>query len=596
MIDFILLLVLLLISFSLGEWLLKVLKFESDMFLEKFCFAVGIGLGILSYTVFFLAVFGLLYAQAARLLIVLLFLLSFKNIKVIFRNLSLELGEIKKAKTEKAFFIFLLLLALHLFLTLLYASAPVTNLDSQYYHLEVPKVYIEHHGIVDMPSGIFSSFPSVSEMLYALALLLHGDILASLIQWLMSVMLVFALFIFGKNFFSAKIGVLSSVMFFCTPVVIFFSVCPMVDIGLAFFVFLSIYGLISWFVSGRRAMFILSAITAGIAAGIKYNGLFSLLILSNSVWLGLIFVKKETWPRAIKDTLIYGGIALLIVAPWLIKNMIYVGNPVYPFLFNIFGGRRLPSSIFYTMYTYRPAQFLSYLLFPWKITMGEVPSWHEYIGPLYLAFVLPIFFLRKINGIIKYLIIYFLSGMTFLYFFSGSTRYMTIFFVALVVVAAYVVEKLRDSDTWLKKALPVFIIFSIFVNLTILAAAVYTALPVVFGLESRDQYLSKKIRTYNVIQYINKNLEPDAKILFFDPRMYYCQKETVDVWIAYLQEAKSAEDVLKKYRELNLTHILVNDAEWFRQLYWQGPHKELAPEHLKLVYEKNKVYLYKIVY
>ena len=51
--------------------------------------------------------------------------------------------------------------------------------------------------------------------------------------------------------------------------------------------------------------------------------------------IGLIFVlvsrgRKGGWRPAVASGLIFGGAALIPWTPWLIKNLLYVGNPIFP--------------------------------------------------------------------------------------------------------------------------------------------------------------------------------------------------------------------------------------------------------------------------
>lgn len=594
MIDIIFLLILLLISFSLGEKTLRILHIKSDIFLETFCFAVGIGLGILAYIVFFLGILSLLYPWMIYLLVATLSFLSIGNIKVIFRNISLGFKDIKKLKNDKFFTILLIVLVLYLSITFFCALAPVTDYDSQIYHLTVLKTYIKHHAIVLIPLQFCSDYPLTVHMLYLLAMLLHSDILASLIHWLTSFMVTITILTFGRKFFSWRVGIISAVIFLSSPVVLFFSPYSTIDNGLTFLAFLALYGFIEWFVYSKEEMLILSAIASGLTAGIKYNGLVYLAILLISLGWILIFIKKERWIKSIKKIVIYGGVSLLILLPWLIKNLLYRGNPVYPFLSNLFSGYPLlqPLSSIFRMETFNIVQ---YVLFPWYVTIGKFSRWSEFTGPFYLAFVPLLIFVTKSNKVIKYLLIYSLLAVSFFYFFARVSRYILPSLAALAVAVAYVVEKATEIDFRFKKIMPILIIFPLLINLGLIAGLAYIRLPVILGWETCDHYLSRRLITYDVIKYVNEKLERSSKILFFDPRVYYCNKETIDAQIYYITDAKTTEDALARYKKLGLTHILFNSVE-IHANYRGVSHLQLVAQHLKLVYEKNKVYLYKIEY
>ena len=85
-----------------------------------------------------------------------------------------------------------------------------------------------------------------------------------------------------------------------------------------------------------RAMFGI-ALLAGVVAGIKLTGIFAVLCLA-------ILLVLE-WPRgrkgesglvrALAVLLLPSGVVLLA---WFAKSWIFTGNPVYPFLYGVFGG------------------------------------------------------------------------------------------------------------------------------------------------------------------------------------------------------------------------------------------------------------------
>ena len=99
------------------------------------------------------------------------------------------------------------------------------------------------------------------------------------------------------------------------------------------FSFLSFYALCLW-AGNSRGQWIYSrsrGFFAGCAIGCKYTGAIPLAI-------GLLFLwmkhRAEPLSRLLRSELIYAATALFVFSPWLLKNIIYFGNPVFPFFYS----------------------------------------------------------------------------------------------------------------------------------------------------------------------------------------------------------------------------------------------------------------------
>src|ERR1035437_4986182 len=81
----------------------------------------------------------------------------------------------------------------------------------------------------------------------------------------------------------------------------------------------------------ERGTLLLSAIFMGLALGTKYYaGLLAVLL-----------VLRLGWRDRLKAAVLYAAVAGAVFAPWLIKNYIFIGNPVFPFLYKVFPATKL---------------------------------------------------------------------------------------------------------------------------------------------------------------------------------------------------------------------------------------------------------------
>src|SRR5690606_4518199 len=71
----------------------------------------------------------------------------------------------------------------------------------------------------------------------------------------------------------------------------------------------------------------LAGVFAGLGLGVKYTAGLTI------VALGVFIVMRQ--PRQfLRNGLIFGGAALLVFAPWLLKELLLYQNPIYPYLFD----------------------------------------------------------------------------------------------------------------------------------------------------------------------------------------------------------------------------------------------------------------------
>src|SRR5262249_51481288 len=81
---------------------------------------------------------------------------------------------------------------------------------------------------------------------------------------------------------------------------------------------------------------LLSALFAGLAATTKLTGLW--VVVTLTVVYGLTCWRAGR-PHPVRRAVGYGALAAGVVLPWYLKTWAVTGNPFYPMLFSVFGGR-----------------------------------------------------------------------------------------------------------------------------------------------------------------------------------------------------------------------------------------------------------------
>ena len=238
------------------------------------------------------------------------------------------------------------------------ASVPPVDRDALTHHLAVPKLYLKHGGMVEIPAVPFSYFPMNLDLLYLIPLYFGNDIVPKYIHFIFA--LLTAWLIYGSLRQSLEKpfwGLLGAFMFLSLPVIVKLSVTVYVDLGLIFFSTASLLSLLKWAAGGYRMRHLMRAgLFCGLALGTKFNGLISLLLLASLT--PILYVRGEKPPthdrgphgpsrrfsgasvqalKAVSWAGLFVAVALLVYSPWMIRSALWTGNPFYPLYQGVFG-------------------------------------------------------------------------------------------------------------------------------------------------------------------------------------------------------------------------------------------------------------------
>jgi 4-amino-4-deoxy-L-arabinose transferase-like glycosyltransferase len=186
------------------------------------------GFAVLSLLMVLLGALSLWTRLGATLLIGIGLVLAWQNKKevpVILRSISPHI----KAMPKIPF----LLLTIGSGLSFLASFAPITYYDSLVYHFALPSAYIQARHWVGQPELIYSAFPQMMEMLWTLGMLLVNDVLANLLGWIVAVLGLAAVYLFGRRYFGYKTGSWAAAMLGTMPAYILLSAGGYIDVGLA---------------------------------------------------------------------------------------------------------------------------------------------------------------------------------------------------------------------------------------------------------------------------------------------------------------------------------------------------------------------------
>jgi hypothetical protein len=227
---------------------------------------------------------------------------------------------------------------------LLLASVPPVSRDALIHHLALPKLYLKHGGIYEMPAAGFSYYPMNLDLLYMIPLYFGNDILPKYIHFAFALLTAIFIFRYLKSRLDDVYALLGVILFLSIPVIVKLSITVYVDLGLIFFSTAALFYLFKWMNNDYKLKHLLiSAVWCGLGLGTKYNGLIVLFLLT--LFAILIFAKSSKdiankQARAIGFGVVFMLVAAIVFSPWAIKNYFWTRNPVYPLYDSWFNSKK----------------------------------------------------------------------------------------------------------------------------------------------------------------------------------------------------------------------------------------------------------------
>ncbi|HVT61015.1 MAG TPA: glycosyltransferase family 39 protein [Thermoanaerobaculia bacterium] len=233
------------------------------------------------------------------------------------------------------------------------ALYPPTAFDATLYHLPFARAFAASGGLPFLPRLRSPIFPQLQEVLFALLLLFFDDVAAHAVAALATALTVALLLAWGGRGFTRGAGWIAAAAYAGSPIVVYLSGTAYVEPGLVLFATAAMYALARWREAGERRWLALAAVFGAAAADSKYLGLYFLGVVA----LGAVAERPPRLPqpaphpgtsaapvsaagrpagrwRRLGVVAVAGG---LLLAPWYARILLATGNPVFPFLPEIFG-------------------------------------------------------------------------------------------------------------------------------------------------------------------------------------------------------------------------------------------------------------------
>jgi len=509
---------------------------------------------------------------------------------------------------------------------------PPTARDALIHHLALPKLWLLHGKFLHIPWAEFSYYPMNIELLYSIPIYFHNDVIPNYIHLLFGCCTGLLIYLHLRVKLGKLWGLLGSLIFISTPIIIHLSTTAYIDLGITFFVTGSLLAFIKWretqFKEGK--WFYCSSLCMGLALGSKYNALIAFFFLAMIVTFIYARDTGRQW-KALKYGMIFCVISLLFALPWYMMNYVATGNPIYPLFDGIFKayhnasdfkGQILNSirdnathGLFQTRFLHYGEGFWETVLIPLRIFFQGKDNSPQYfdgvLNPILIVF-LPFSFINQQFRKETVLFSIFAGFFIIVAFFTEAIRIRYILPVVpfLVIICVYGMRNLLSLE-W-NRSFPLQYISKITVYSVMILCLAMNAIylknyfksvdpmPYILNHETRDQYLSRHLGNYQSIKYVNDNLPDDAcvRFIFMGRRGYYLDRPYIhdrNFGMSVIDEMVKASvdgSSLKGYfKRQNYSHLMIR-MDLFEQ-YLMNNFSELQISKFARSFNNDTFLLYK---
>lgn len=473
------------------------------------------------------------------------------------------------------------------------------------YHLQLPKEYHQAGQIAYVPHNVYANFPANVEMLYLLAMVVLEDevgtgITANMIHLGLAMLTVFAAWVAGRTW-SPRAGVVAAVTMATAGWLSYLSGLAYVENGMLFFGMTAAAmacrscaaldasegnGDTSSAANTRIRWMLVAGAMAGLSCGCKYTAVPMIAVpLAVMVWLA----PRASGSIRVRHTAAFALGCAITFSPWLVKNQLMTGNPVFPLANSVFHAAPPGWDHEATLRWDRghsPQADQQGLIAKGRLLWAHV-LWDKYhrLGPTVFVLGLGGLWARRRDRIDHLLVLMVVVQLgvwllaTHLY-----ARFAVVLLIPLALLAGRSMMNARSAhrDRWI-------------VVLLLLGSGWNTAYAA--ALQRRESVggappsliAGGQLPGFEYYGVVNRELPPDAKILLIgDARAFYFERP-VDYFVVFnrnpfidaLRRAEDDRDIIDWLTERQYLYVLVNWSEVTRLRETYGFAEEITPQRFE---------------
>lgn len=462
--------------------------------------------------------------------------------------------------------------------------APPVGGDQTKYHLSYPRLYALAGSLVPTPWSFWGSQQWLQNFVFAIAYAVRGENLARMLSATSGVLAAVSLAMLVRRHFDRRLGVVAGALFFTMPMCWSQMVRAGADTALVTYAVLAVTALLDWSGTRRAGDLRRTALLAGLAGGSKVMG----LLVPALVGLGIltVLVRRRTNAIAfVRTSLAYGLIALVVLSPCYLRNLVDTGNPTFPFGQSVFTGRNWSTDaeayvhVYYDLYRTReaaqrgaaPYKGTEVALFPWDLTMHPESFENgkrqgQDISPFLLAFLPALVLVRRRRAAVLAVAA---IGLAYIALIAGGAwahpRYV-LPGIALALAAATPAARALCG----RRLFAAVVAFTIVGNFALISRMLRPMWPdqvrVALGRMAPEAFLARYSDRYVFWRRANEAIPPSGRVLVFEkiPHPYYIERPFV--LLSYLEQGlvdyrrvTTVPALEEAARGLGATHVAVQE-------------------------------------
>jgi len=529
---------------------------------EGIVLRITLGFGIISFFTLILATLHMLHTYIFVTILIIGNILLIKEKPIL-----------KKLNLKKNISIWYYILFFFFLFNLFYSLFPPTFYDSMMYHLAVPNYYMLNDGITAWNTNFSSNFPLNVEMLFLFSLLGKTVLIPKLISLFSGILILLLMLSRKKNKNSDFAYILPLLLFYTIPQVGFLCSSSKIDITGMLFVFSAIKVFLYYIKEKKSRYLILSGIFWGLSIGSKY--IFGFYMVG--FFIAILFVQNMNIKKKITSIMVISIMVIVLMIPWFIKNTIITGNPMYPYLNNIFQSKtwtKAQTMSFSTGIKRGNNHSLSkYIYYPVELFLEPYKYGITAVYGILFLFLFPFIFFSEKKEYIRILKISGITSFILIMPFALVPRYFLASFLLLSIPIASGVANIIKKFQFIQKYMIVIAAFLILSNLTMQITLQeyffqgFSYLKIQSKSNNKNMKYLYTLPYYRAVELLNNIMSDKEKVLFLgEDRSFYMKKKFYlssfndnNKLIELIKTNYDSNKILGKMKKDNITYILFSE-------------------------------------
>ncbi|MEW6568841.1 MAG: hypothetical protein AB1449_11885 [Chloroflexota bacterium] len=451
--------------------------------------------------------------------------------------------------------------------SLVEALAPPVRFDALVYHLALPHAFLGAQRLVFTPDNPYWGMPLGVEMIYTWAMALGRPQTGAVMGWLMGVLTLTGVLALGRGL-GRSVGWVAVAALLCGETLAASLGWAYADWLVAVHAVALIIGLDAWRRQPRWELAAWAGLAAGFAFGAKYSG----GIVAAGGLLALLLVGAVR--RRAQAAAAFAGAAFMAALPGLVKNALFTGDPLFPFLGQS-PWMTAARQAFYRGLPFTPPG-LDVILTPMLATLEGVegaPGFSASLGPLLLGLLPGLLLIRRrqaqqLVALGIYLVVGWLAwiaGRVYSLQLAQSRLYYGLYPVWAILAGAGFsgLSRVRIGRVRVRRVAQalVTVVLGFAAVFSMVNAVQSRAAAAASGIESESDYRLRRLGAYVVAIDQVRALGQASVLFLWEARGMDCSTCRPDAWIdrwyADRHEYGAAGDILSAWRASGVTHVLL---------------------------------------